>query len=124
MKFKKEKNKQQKEEAVVNLTETIENSDALQSDKEDIVSANTTEEQNTADTSDDTAEKPIEKKKIPLFSKILLGIAAFSAIFYIIFLNSTQASDFFNKYISPIIRAILSYITTWIPFSIAEMLII
>ncbi len=67
---------------------------------------------------------PVEKKKIPRFSKILLIIAAISTVFYIIFVNSTQVSDFFNKYISSIIRAILSYATTWIPFSLAEMLII
>ena len=69
-------------------------------------------------------DEPVEKKKLPLFSKVLLIIAAISAVFYIIFTNSTQVSDFFNKYISSIIRAILSYATTWIPFSLAEMMIV
>lgn len=69
-------------------------------------------------------EKKVIKKRIPLFSKILLGIAAFCGILYILFLTIPAFSDLFNKYISPIIRAILSYQTTWIPFSLAEMLLI
>ena len=69
-------------------------------------------------------EEPIVKKKIPLFSIILLGIAAFCGILYIFFLNIPAFSDLFNKYVSPIIRAMLSYQTTWIPFSFAEYLLI
>ena len=69
-------------------------------------------------------EEIIEKKHIPLFSKILLGIAAFCAVLYVIFLNAPAFCDFFNKYISPFVRGALSYLTTWIPFSLAEMLII
>ncbi len=69
-------------------------------------------------------EEVIEKKHIPLFSKILLGIAAFCAVLYIVFLNAPEFCDFFNKHISPIVRGALSYLTTWIPFSLAEMLVI
>ena len=69
-------------------------------------------------------EEIVEKKHIPLFSKILLGIAAFCAVLYVIFLNVPAFCDFFNKYISPVVRGALSYLTTWIPFSLAEMLII
>ena len=73
---------------------------------------------------ENTEYPPVEKKRIPRFSKILLIIAAISAVFYVIFVNSPEVSDFFNKYVSSIIRTILSYATTWIPFSLAEMLII
>ena len=66
----------------------------------------------------------LEKKPIPLFSKILLSLAAFCGVLYILFLNIPAFSDFFNKYFSPIVRTILSYLTTWIPFSLAEMLLI
>ncbi len=69
-------------------------------------------------------EEVIEKRHIPLFSKILLGIAGVCAILYVLFLLIPEFSDFFNKYISPIIRAFLSYQTTWIPFSLAEMFLI
>ena len=69
-------------------------------------------------------EEVIVKRRIPLFSKILLGIAGFCGILYILFLFIPAFSDLFNKYVSPIIRAFLSYQTTWIPFSLAEMLLI
>ena len=116
MKFKKEKSeKLKKDPELINETE---NNEALQE----------TEETAVLDANDNAENKEpkehIEKMKIPLFSKILLGIAAVSAIFYIIFLSSTKVSDIFNQYVSPIIRAILSYLTTWIPFSVAEMLLI
>lgn len=65
-----------------------------------------------------------KKMRIPLFSKILLSIAAVCAVLYILFLNIPSLSDFFNRHISPFVRGALSYFTTWIPFSLAEMLII
>lgn len=77
-----------------------------------------------AEETTDKKSAPAEKKRLPLFSKIMLGIAAVSLVFYVIFLNSPAVSDFFNKYVSSVIRAILSYLTTWIPFSLAEMLVI
>ena len=80
--------------------------------------------ENESSNTENTENVPVEKKRLPLFSKILLLIAAISAVFYIIFVNSPEVSDFFNKYISSIIRAILSYATTWIPFSLAEMMVI
>ena len=76
------------------------------------------------DKATEESKEIIKKQRIPLFSKILWGIAAFCAVLYIIFLNSPAFCDFFNKNISPIVRAALSYLTTWIPFSLAEMLII
>ena len=84
-----------------------------ENDKENITVAN--------DTNDQEAPK---KMRVPLFSKILLSIAALCAPLYIIFLNFPAVSDTFNKYVSPIIRGALSYLTTWIPFSLAEMLLI
>ena len=75
-------------------------------------------------TEKDKKEEEVIKRRIPLFSKILLGIAAFCAVLYVIFLNVPAFSDWFNKYISPFVRGALSYLTTWIPFSLAEMLII
>lgn len=52
---------------------------------------------------------------------ILLGI---SAIIYVISLLSVPFSDFFNRYISSWIRAFLALLTSWIPFSIAEVILI
>lgn len=52
---------------------------------------------------------------------ILLGI---SAILYVISLLSIPFSDFFNRYISSCVRAFLALLTCWIPFSLAEIILI
>ena len=85
---------------------------------------NTEDTENTDTVEEEQAKEPAVKRKVPLFSKIFLGIAAFCGILYILFLNIPSFSDFFNKNISPIVRGALSYLTTWIPFSLAEMLLI
>ena len=64
------------------------------------------------------------KRKLPLVSKIFFAICALSAVFYVIFIFSKGFADFFNRYISSIIRAVLAYATSWIPFSLAEFLLI
>ena len=81
-------------------------------------------EENIIVANDTTEQETPKKMRVPLFSKILLSIAALCAPLYIIFLNFPAVSDTFNKYVSPIIRGALSYLTTWIPFSLAEMLLI
>ena len=81
-------------------------------------------ENNNDNNETDEKKEVIIKRKVPLFSKILLGIAAFCGILYIIFLNNPAFSDAFNKNVSPIVRGALSYLTTWIPFSLAEMFVI
>lgn len=63
-------------------------------------------------------------KALPFFAKVFYASAAISLVLYIIFLCSKSFSDFFNRYISSVFRAILAYATGWIPFSVAEMLII
>lgn len=64
------------------------------------------------------------RRRLPLICKILYGIAGVCVILYILFLIFPQFSDFFNKYISPVVRGALSYITGWIPFSLAEYLLL
>lgn len=68
-------------------------------------------------------EAPV-KKKLPLVCKIIYGIAALCALLYVVFLISPAVADFFNKYISPAVRAPLAYLTGWIPFSLAEYLLL
>ena len=72
---------------------------------------------------DGTVNTP-KPKRLPLICKILYGIAAVCALLYIIFLVSPQTADFFNKYVSPAVRAPLAYLTSWIPFSLAECLLL
>ncbi len=64
------------------------------------------------------------KKRLPLFAKIFFGIGALSAVLYVIFLFSESFSDFFNRYISSVFRAIMAYATAWIPFSFGEFILI
>ncbi len=64
------------------------------------------------------------KKKIPLICKILYAIAAFCALLYLLFIIFPDFSDFFNKHISPWIRGPLAKLTGWIPFSLAEFLLL
>ena len=68
--------------------------------------------------------EPCIKRKLPLVFKIFFGVCALSAVLYVIFLFSESFADFFNRYISSVIRAILAYATSWIPFSLAEFILI
>ena len=63
-------------------------------------------------------------KRLPIFAKIFYISAGVSLVIYIAFLCSKGFSDFFNRYISSVFRAVLAYVTSWIPFSLAEMLLI
>ena len=65
-----------------------------------------------------------QKKRLPLFAKIFFCIGALSAVLYVIFLFSESFSDFFNRYISSVFRAIMAYATAWIPFSFGEFILI
>ena len=65
-----------------------------------------------------------KKKRLPVIALVFYGLAALSAVLYIIFLFSESFSDFFNRYISSALRAVLAYATAWIPFSLAEFFII
>ena len=70
----------------------------------------------------DTANK--QRKKMPTACKIIYLIFAASIALYIIFTFSPSFSDWFNQYIAQGARIFLSYLTVWIPFSFAELLII
>lgn len=69
-------------------------------------------------------EKAPIKKRLPLICKILYGIAAVCVLLYILLLFFPQLADFINKYISPFVRAPLAWLTGWIPFSLAEYLLL
>ncbi len=69
-------------------------------------------------------EREQDRKRLPTFAKVFYILAAVSLLLYIVFLCSKSFSDFFNRYISSVFRAVLAYATGWIPFSFAEMLII
>ena len=66
----------------------------------------------------------IKTDKVPRFAKIVFAISAVSLILLIIFIVSESFADFFNKNISHHFRVLFAYLTNFIPFSFAEMLLI
>ena len=64
------------------------------------------------------------KIKIPKIAYIFFGIAALSLIIFIIAISNVAFADFFNRYISSIVRGILATLTNILPISFAELLII
>lgn len=69
-------------------------------------------------------QKNRDKKRLPRFAVVFYILSAVSAVLYLLFLCSEHFSDFFNRYIASVLRAVLAYLTGWIPFSLAEMFII
>ena len=64
------------------------------------------------------------REYVPLFSIIIFAISIISAIFFTIYISSVGFADFFNQYLSVPFRVVLSYVTSIIPFSIAELLLL
>jgi hypothetical protein len=65
-----------------------------------------------------------KREKLPLWSKIFYIIAAVAALVFIVAIISPTFADFYNRYIGSVVRGALAYITGWIPFSLAEGIII
>ena len=63
-------------------------------------------------------------EKLPLFCKVLYGLAAGSLVLYFLFVRIPAFADWFNDNISQIGRKILSYLTALFPFSFAELLLL
>ena len=73
--------------------------------------------------SSDKAESKT-KKGLPTLAVVFYGLGLFSIVLYIIFLVSPAFSDFFNRYIASLLRGALALLTSWIPFSLAEFLLL
>ena len=71
-----------------------------------------------------SAEELERRSRLPLWSKILYAIAVAALGVYVAARLNVPFANFFNENISPVFRGILSYLTVWIPFSLAEVLII
>ena len=69
-------------------------------------------------------EREAKSSRFPRFALIFYAITAVSAILYVIFLCSERLSDGFNRYVASVIRGFLAYLTNWIPFSLAEFMLI
>ena len=64
------------------------------------------------------------KKKLPLVCKIIYGVSTLCVILYVAFIFFPDFADFFNYNISPIIRITLAKLTSWIPFSLTEFILL
>lgn len=65
-----------------------------------------------------------KQPRLPRICKILYLLLAVCCPIYIAFTISPRFADFFNSHISNWGRRLLSYLTVWIPFSLAEMLLL
>ena len=68
--------------------------------------------------------QPQNVKRLPLICKLLYLLAGVSALLYLAFTKSPAFADWFNSHVSFLGRRLLSYLTVWIPFSLAEWLLI
>lgn len=64
------------------------------------------------------------KPRLPRICRIIYIIFAVSAVLYGICFFSASFADFMNRYVSSVLRWILAHLTNWIPFSLAEYLIL
>ncbi len=65
-----------------------------------------------------------KRRKLPLAVKIIYGLFALSVLLYILFWVSPDFADFFNRFISPTVRAILALLTNFLPCSLAELMLL
>ena len=63
-------------------------------------------------------------ERLPLFAWILFGVAGGSLILYLIMTYSIAFADWFNQTVGAGVRSILSLLTSWIPFSMGEAIIL
>ncbi len=61
---------------------------------------------------------------LPRTVKIFYILGIFSVFLFAAYIISEPFADFFNRYISSFVRAVLAYLSRPIPFSLAEMIII
>ena len=67
--------------------------------------------------------QPQNVKRLPLICKLLYLLAGVSALLYLAFTKSPAFADWFNSHVSFLGRRLLSYLTVWIPFSLAAWLL-
>lgn len=71
------------------------------------------------------ADRPAPvRHRVPLYSKILFIIAAVSTLVYAAAVIWEPFADFFSRYPGAFVRAVLAHLTSWIPFSLAEAMLL
>ena len=72
-------------------------------------------------------EKPDRKEKserLPTVCIVIYALTAVSGLLYLLFTKIPSFSDWFNDHISRVGRRILSCLTVWLPFSVAELFLL
>lgn len=63
-------------------------------------------------------------ERLPIVCKILYALAAVCAVLYAVFTKNAAFSDWFNLSVSRWGRRLLAFLTNWMPFSFAELILL
>lgn len=66
---------------------------------------------------------PKNRERLPRSFFILLGIALLALILYLVAVFSPTFAGWFNGTVAAFVRAVLAHLTSWLPFSLAEILL-
>lgn len=70
--------------------------------------------------------RPVDPRyeRLPIPCVVIYILSAMCLLLYILQRSIPAFADFFNRYISSVFRAVFSFLTGWIPFSVGECLLI
>lgn len=96
------------------------------SEKTDVVSPISAKAYAALTDGERAAYRPVDSRydRLPLLSWIMYGISAVCLMLYLVMLASPAFSDFFNRYISTPVRILFSTVTSVLPFSLAECILL
>ena len=71
-------------------------------------------------------KKPVDSRyeRLPIWCYVLLGIALLALVIYLIAALCVGFAEWFNRTVGAAMRASLAFLTSWLPFSLSEMLIL
>ena len=69
--------------------------------------------------------RPVDPKyeRLPTLCVALYGLGGLCLLLYVIMMNSVTFADWFNSTVSAFFRTLLATLTSWIPFSLGELVI-
>ena len=65
-----------------------------------------------------------KEKRLPRLCLAIYLLTAVSAVLHLVFTQSAAFSDLWNTTVGAVLRRVLAWMTVWIPFSVAELLLI
>ena len=67
---------------------------------------------------------PVKRKRLPRLCLVIYLCTAASAFLYLIFTQSVAFADLWNGTVGAFLRRMLAWLSVWIPFSLAELMLI